>query len=351
MVSSPLGLTLCVGQRHVHVGAELMADPVFVGLLGLCRDWQPWDKAATYLSRQSAGSREQADATLQSLVEAGLLCRRDDATEAKGCRARPRWEARGWADAFDYHWNINHIERVDYHRPVGQRTDNQMMRRYAAAEPVPNNYKDCETSNVVELSRQDLSERRGFDAVWAMPEATVRTPPLEHVELSWFARLAVGEIRKKRLVATGQHVSKTSPSGGARHPTEAYAFIHDVVGVPAGLYHYSVRNHALEELRAGDHLGFVRKHVFCHPDRPAFVPRVTWLFTTVYERSMYRYRESFSYRVLHHDLGHVLETSGLLATSLGRPTYRGYSMNDSKVAEFLGLDDLCEGVLAFVTLG
>ena len=47
----------------------------------------------------------------------------------------------------------------------------------------------------------------------------------------------------------GQYVLKTSPSGGARHPTEVYPVVLRVDGVEPGLYHYSVKNHGLELLR------------------------------------------------------------------------------------------------------
>jgi hypothetical protein len=40
-------------------------------------------------------------------------------------------------------------------------------------------------------------------------------------------------------------VLKTSPSGGARHPIEAYVLVRRVTGIRPGVYHYSVKRHAL----------------------------------------------------------------------------------------------------------
>src|SRR5690606_27433667 len=43
-------------------------------------------------------------------------------------------------------------------------------------------------------------------------------------------------------------VKKTSPSGGALHPAEAYLVVQRVEGIPYGLYHYRAGDHALQRL-------------------------------------------------------------------------------------------------------
>ena len=44
---------------------------------------------------------------------------------------------------------------------------------------------------------------------------------------------------------------RTSPSGGARHPLELYAFVNRVTGLAPGLYHYLALEEKLERLAAG----------------------------------------------------------------------------------------------------
>src|SRR5690606_31898261 len=43
-------------------------------------------------------------------------------------------------------------------------------------------------------------------------------------------------------------LKKTSPSGGALHPTEAYLFVQHVEGIEPGIYHYRPLEHALDPL-------------------------------------------------------------------------------------------------------
>lgn len=50
------------------------------------------------------------------------------------------------------------------------------------------------------------------------------------------------------LTDSWQRVFKTSPSGGARHPTEVYLYARDVEGLAPGAYHYAAADHSLEYL-------------------------------------------------------------------------------------------------------
>jgi hypothetical protein len=72
--------------------------------------------------------------------------------------------------------------------------------------------------------------------------------PLSAEELSLVLRYTFG-CRGYSRVADGVAVlSKTSPSGGALHPTEVYVLARDVEGVEPGLYHYGAERHELELL-------------------------------------------------------------------------------------------------------
>jgi hypothetical protein len=53
---------------------------------------------------------------------------------------------------------------------------------------------------------------------------------------------------------------RTAPSSGALYPIEVYAVVHRVDGIDPGVYHYAYREHALEQVRAGD----FRQHVVDH---------------------------------------------------------------------------------------
>jgi len=81
------------------------------------------------------------------------------------------------------------------------------------------------------------------------------------------------------------------------------------------------------------------------------MPKVVFIYTTIFERSMFRYRESRSYRVMHYDLGHVLQNTSYLARCLNQNCYRGYSLNECAAEKILKLDFLSESAMAVAALG
>ncbi|GEM_PF-1087832 len=92
---------------------------------------------------------------------------------------------------------------------------------------------------------------------------------------------------------------KTSPSGGAKHPTEAVVFFNqDFDNLEKGAYIYDVKEHALIK---DDFLGN-------NTHRDGYQDSVSILIRSRVERPMWRYREIRSYRAILLDAGHIVET-------------------------------------------
>jgi hypothetical protein len=91
--------------------------------------------------------------------------------------------------------------------------------------------------------------------------------------------------------------------------------------------------------------------VFVLGDRPSFNPSIVFLYSSIFERSMYRYRDSRSYRVINFDIGHLMQTVSYLAKSIGAHAYGGYSHKDALVDKFLGIDGVIESSMAYTALG
>jgi SagB-type dehydrogenase family enzyme len=134
----------------------------------------------------------------------------------------------------------------------------------------------------------------------------------------------------------GEYALRTSPSGGSRHPVEAYVFIHRVRGVRAGLYHYHSSRHALELVRHGD---FEADTVRLCANQPWVADAAAvFVMTGVLERSMWKYRQSHAYRVLLLDMGHLGQTFHLVCTRLGLAPFTTAALDQPFAEETLGLD-------------
>jgi SagB-type dehydrogenase family enzyme len=141
---------------------------------------------------------------------------------------------------------------------------------------------------------------------------------------------------------------RTVPSAGALYPVETYLVVNSVESIKSGLYHYAVRAHALEEIRAGDHsrqlAGAALSQEMC-----ARAP-VVFVWTAVFGRSKWKYEER-AYRYIYLDAGHVGHGLALAATSLGLGSCQIAALFDDEVNKILGVDGERESVVYMSVVG
>lgn len=147
----------------------------------------------------------------------------------------------------------------------------------------------------------------------------------------------------------GKFAVKTSPSGGALHPIEAYLVARDVEGIAPGIYHYDATGHALERLRRGMTRDRMSDYVMGQrwfSDAAAFV-----IMTAVFTRTQWKYRYPRAYRVVLAETGHLCQTFCLTATWLGLAPFCTMAIADSKIDRDLGIDGVTEGALYVAGVG
>ena len=147
----------------------------------------------------------------------------------------------------------------------------------------------------------------------------------------------------------GRFAVKTSPSGGALHPIEAYVVARDVQGISPGIYHYDASRHRLELLRRGITRDQMSDYVMGQrwfSDAAAFV-----MMTAVFTRTQWKYRYPRAYRVVLAEAGHLCQTFCLTATWLGLAPFCTMAIADSKIDRDLKIDGVKEGVLYVAGVG
>ena len=141
---------------------------------------------------------------------------------------------------------------------------------------------------------------------------------------------------------------RTAPSAGALYPIETYLGVNAVDGVQPGIYHYSVRDHALEQVRKGA-LGVEVARAALDQAMCARAPLV-FMWTAVFERSRWKYDER-AYRYVYLDAGHIAQNMALAAVSLGLGSCQIAATYDDEVNELLGVDGEEESVLYMSVVG
>jgi SagB-type dehydrogenase family enzyme len=127
---------------------------------------------------------------------------------------------------------------------------------------------------------------------------------------------------------------RTAPSAGALYPLEVYLVAGAVQQLPAGIYHYDPRRHALHALQQGDlrtRLAAAAMHQEYVEEAPAVL-----VITGIYARTEGKYGAR-AQRYVHLEAGHVTQNIYLQATSLKLGTVYVGAFDDAAVQQVLGL--------------
>jgi SagB-type dehydrogenase family enzyme len=204
----------------------------------------------------------------------------------------------------------------------------------------------------------------------AYPDATVVRLPEPRLDDGLLAAQAIAKRRSTRdyaaVAMTSDELSRllfltsgvsadkygnarrTAPSSGALYPIEVYAVIHRVDGIDPGVYHYAYREHALEQVRAGD----FRANVVEQAIAQEFLGEcgVVLFLTMIMQRMRPKYQDR-SYRYGLLEAGHLGENAYLAATSMGLGACGVGAFMDDAINEMLGVDGVEEAAVYMLAAG
>jgi SagB-type dehydrogenase family enzyme len=142
---------------------------------------------------------------------------------------------------------------------------------------------------------------------------------------------------------------KTSPSGGARHPTEAYCLPLRVTGLERGVYHYCAGRHSLSLISRGVDEDIALAALA--GQSWALDAAAVFFMTSVTRRSAWKYRQSHAYRVVLLDAGHLGQTFHLVCTALGLGPWTSAALDETQAERLLALKDRSEIVVYTAACG
>lgn len=148
-------------------------------------------------------------------------------------------------------------------------------------------------------------------------------------------------------------IKRTSPSGGALQPIEAYPIISNVSGVRSGIYHYNVRDHALTLLSASEPDECRRLATAFMCGQSYFgAAHVSFVLTARYYRNHWKYRRhQKAYAGILMDAAHLSQTLYLVSGEVGLGAFVTIAINSRDIERALGLDGISEGVVAMTGCG
>lgn len=276
------------------------------------------------------------------------------------------WESDGWSAAADYHLATYDYPFLWYGDDIGDDFDSSLMRDFEREKPDVDrtkSYPDVISSVPCPTTSESLEKMSvPFATVWSAYTHCNRLSAVGQIDRGTIVDLCAivfGQLRVRRKTIDGlprDLLRKTSPSGGARHPTEGYVAAITVDGLEPGFYHFAVGRRTLDLVAPlPPSPPMAMDMLFQGPyrcrSRHGFEPRAIVIFSSMFERNMYRYREPRTFRTVFLDVGHLTATLEIVAASMGIRCYPHHGVDDSAVEDILRLRGLEEGVIYAAALG
>jgi SagB-type dehydrogenase family enzyme len=170
-----------------------------------------------------------------------------------------------------------------------------------------------------------------------------RDAPIDLAQLGYLIWASTGVQRSEQ-----GYEFRTAPSAGALYPIETYVVANDVRDVEPGVYHYGIRNHELERIRAGS-LRRQAAAAALGQGMCASAPAV-FVWTAIFARSKWKYAQR-AYRYIYLDVGHIAGNLALAAVSLGLGTCQIGALFDDEVNKLIEVDGIEESVLYMSVVG
>jgi SagB-type dehydrogenase family enzyme len=142
---------------------------------------------------------------------------------------------------------------------------------------------------------------------------------------------------------------RAQPSGGARYPIEAYPVLfRDAGTIPAGVYHYNIKEHALDMLSerpfSNDDIAQLATYPWVED------ASMLLILTAVFWRSQMKYGER-GYRYVLLEAGHIGQNVYLTSMALGLKCCGLGGTRDENIEKILGVDGVDESLVYALVVG
>ena len=267
-------------------------------------------------------------------------------------RLRRDWSRFGWHEAAEYHTLSFDYPCVDYSVAEAIVIDRERMLGYQALETDEDRYK-LDYSERSEVPLPEASAELAAGSARSVWSERPQPAKVDFIGLAKALSLAFG-VTGMLIPRTNSAplLRRSSPSGGARNPSEGYVVVRNVPGVEPGWYHVAIRpSFGLRSLGIPvDDTSLTE----AFPETMRRFPRsvkALVVITSVFERNMYRYREPRTFRTVHMDAGHIAGSVRIVAHALGLSCAIYYCDLAPAVEQAIGIDGLREGYMLTVALG
>jgi SagB-type dehydrogenase family enzyme len=215
---------------------------------------------------------------------------------------------------------------------------------FRAKPKKPSQYKHYAGAEKVELPKPQY---RGM----VLEEVIEKRRSIRNYSREAMSKTVLSQLLFSAQGVTGKtygHSLRSAPSAGALYPFEIYAVVNNVRDLPRGIYHYSVSDHALELVKAGDFRGKITDGGL--GQQMLGTANVTFVLSAVFDRIRHKYGER-GFRYTYIEAGHISQNIYLQAVSLRLGSVSVGAFFDEKINQLIGVDGRNEAVIYLHAVG
>lgn len=274
---------------------------------------------------------------IRHLLSQQVLLRKGSPTERKDALLWKQWK---WGhDARFFHFGTREVSYNFNFEEV-----REFFEKRALTDPPPSPFKTEANKNKIALKKAVYPQTDFWGTLFSRRTCRDFTGKRVPRKLfSAFLTSVFGMTQYYNESVLDKRIIKTSPSGGARHPVEAYVMVKNVEAIPAGIYHYEVETNSLAPIR--EYIGENAVSKLFSGQYWVKNAAVSFIFTAVLPRSMWKYDHSRAYRVILLDAGHIGQTFHLAGTALGLGVFTTAAVQDKLIEKCLKIDGVSEVVI------
>jgi SagB-type dehydrogenase family enzyme len=221
----------------------------------------------------------------------------------------------------------------------------RMPRHRLVWESKPDVYKEYPEAEKIELMPFEPNQLMSLDRALRQRKSIrdFQAKTISQGQLSYLLWASTGIQRIEQ-----GYEFRTVPSAGALYPIETYVVVNNVRKLQAGVYHYSVRYHQLEEIKLGEFQQTIAAAAL--GQEMCASAAVVFIWSAVFERCKWKYDQR-AYRYMYLDAGHIAENLALAAVSINLGSCEIGALYDDHVNAIVGIDGMEESVLCMAVVG
>ena len=186
------------------------------------------------------------------------------------------------------------------------------MEEYRKEKAPPLLYKDYnEKYKKISLGEESKISNKNLSVKDVMLAEKSKKSSITFDQISYLLKMVFGIQGTRKGILGDEYLLKTSPSGGIKHPSECYMITTDSLKMDQlnknTVYHYSVSSHSLMEMEVLSNIDFNKICPLIKNNSNDY--SLIIIISNIFERSMYRYRESRSFKPVNIDVGHLLSSA------------------------------------------